>query len=834
MVNVNLVLASSRYVEQVRRIAPPELVGRAAELAELAEFCADPSSRYGWWRAPAWTGKSALMSWFVLHPPGGARMVSFFVTARHAAQSDRRAFCANVLEQLCTLLGEPMPTFTDATLDAQILGKLTDAATTCQTAGERLVLLVDGLDEDSGTDGHSIAALLPTDPPAGMAVIVAGRPDPPLPDDLAPGHPLRDPAIVRSLSQSPVAQAEQLTMKRDLRTLMKSEVDILGLLVAAGGGLTQPNLAELTDREPWDIEDALRTTAGRSFARRNGYWRTADETYLLAHEELLASAKSMLGRRLATYRDRLHAWAESYRDAGWPAETPEYLFLGYPRMLDADLDRRIRLATDKARHDRMYALSHSHVAAATEITELQNILVNNEEPDLTAMTRLAIHQARFTAYFNNIPKNLPEAWAFLGHFDRAEQLVHAMSGDRSEALRRVARLMNRAGQRERVETLLHVFHKDASFLDGPDSGREPEVHHNSSPLPVFDPRDQSSILAERAILEARFGEKSKATTIVEEAENAVLTGIEAYSLCFTLANLTAAAADIGDLPSARSLAVETLLIALSDGDRVMPSAVRALARANLLKEATGACRTLMEGNTVPFEARHVAEAKAWLGEIPEARELIEAMENDGEAYASAMSLLIGPLVAVRDFDAAMDIARMTEPYVRPWAGRFKLLEALVDAGHIAKARELGHETEKFIRGAGHRAVLADTLSDLAVVSRSTDTDQTRRLVAEVEVLVAGSDRTRDRTALVKAAAAVNDLARAESVALSIEDDFDAWWFLARKTDLALTGRPVARLIHMGRWAQALEVLAKHRPDVVRIAVEEFRRVNALNSVRPSG
>jgi hypothetical protein len=830
MVNVTLNPACSRYVEQVRRIAPPELVGRTSELAELAEFCADPSSRYVWWRAPAWTGKSALMSWFVLRPPAGVQVVSFFVTARYAAQSDRRAFCANVLEQLCTLPGEPMPTFTDATLDAQILGKLTDAATTCQTVGERLVLLVDGLDEDSGTDGHSVAALLPVDLPAGMAVIVAGRPDPPVPADVPADHPLRDPAIVRSLSQSPVAQAEQLTMKRDLNTLIGSEVDILGLLVASGGGLTRTDLAELTDREPWDIEEALRTAAGRSFARRNAYWRAADETYLLAHEELLISARTMLGRRLDSYRDRLHAWADSYRDAGWPAETPEYLLLGYTRMLDDDLERRVRLATDKARHDRMYALTHSHVAAAAEITELQNILVNDVEPDLVAMMRLAVHHARFTAYFNNIPKNLPEAWAFLGHFDRAEQLIRAMSSNRTDALRRVARLTNRAGQKERAEALLRSFHMDCSILDEVDSGRRPEIHYYSSRLPLFAPRDQSSILAERAIHEAELGEKSKATAIAEEAENAALNGIEAVSLCFTLANLTAAAAEIGDFTSARSLAAETLLIALSDGDGFMPSAVRALARAQLLKEAAGVCRTMMERNAFPVEAVHVAEAKARLGEIAEARQLIESMESDGEARATAMCLLIKPLVAVQDFDSAAEIARMTEPHVQPWTGRIKLLEALTDAGHLTEARELGNETEEFIRSSG-RFDLAEPLSCLAAATRHTDIDQTRRLAAEIEARTAPPKQLRGEMAPVRAAAAVGDLARAESLALSTDDDFGAWWFLAQKTDLAATGRPMARLIHMGRWSQALEVLAEHRPDVVRIAIEEFRSVYGLNRIR---
>jgi hypothetical protein len=77
------VAVRSAYRKQVERIAPPELVGREAELHELAAFCTEPGrGAYVWWRAPAWAGKSALMSTFVLHPPTGVRVVAFFIAAR--------------------------------------------------------------------------------------------------------------------------------------------------------------------------------------------------------------------------------------------------------------------------------------------------------------------------------------------------------------------------------------------------------------------------------------------------------------------------------------------------------------------------------------------------------------------------------------------------------------------------------------------------------------------------------------------------------------------------------------------------------------------------------
>src|SRR5690606_31594776 len=108
----------------------------------------------------------------------------------------------------------------EVTREAVLLDLLAQAAKECQRAGGRLVLVVDGLDEDrsvtTGPYAHSIAGLLPAAPPVGMRIIVAGRPNPPIPDDLPDNHPLRDPGIIRLLGDSPHA--------RDLQRLGQSEI----------------------------------------------------------------------------------------------------------------------------------------------------------------------------------------------------------------------------------------------------------------------------------------------------------------------------------------------------------------------------------------------------------------------------------------------------------------------------------------------------------------------------------------------------------------------------------------------------------------------------------
>jgi hypothetical protein len=187
----------AEHLAQVQKIAPKQLFGRDAELAAMAAFCTGVGAgTYVWWRAEAWTGKTALMSTFVLHPPPGALVVSFFISARYAQDSDRAAFVEVVNEQLAIALGQTPPRgLTPAAQERSYWSLLAQAAEHCREDGQRLVLVVDGLDQDCGaaTGPHagSIAALLPGNPPAGMRVIVAGRADPP-PADVPSRHPLRD------------------------------------------------------------------------------------------------------------------------------------------------------------------------------------------------------------------------------------------------------------------------------------------------------------------------------------------------------------------------------------------------------------------------------------------------------------------------------------------------------------------------------------------------------------------------------------------------------------------------------------------------------------------
>ncbi|MEV6157368.1 hypothetical protein AB0L53_44225 [Nonomuraea sp. NPDC052129] len=503
--------ARSAYLDQVQQIFPWELVGRERELAELTRFATETDGpSYTWWQGPAWAGKSALMAWFVLHPPPGVRMVSFFVTARYLGQSDRNAFLEAVVEQLAEIAEQPMPDLLTVSNRQAWFGRLLrEAAAVCG----RLVLVVDGLDEDRGADagqgGNSIAALLPAVPPPGVRVVVAGRTDPPVPADVPARHPLRDPAILRRLPVSPHAQIIRDDAERELDLLLdggETEHDLVGFVAAAGGGLSGAALAELTGRTEREVIRRLRGVSGRTFQSRAGRWRpgTDANVYVLAHEELQATAVDSLGAgRLARYRELLHTWAADYRRRGWPEETPEYLLRGYFRLLQAagDVPRMVEFATDPARLDRMLDITGGNAAAATELALAQDTILSRTTympptgpastlpvtpvlpqvtparsaslsvasarpaapdvvtvSDLADLLDLAAVRARLDRRGQFIPSSFPVAWAMLGDVDRAEALARSMTQswerpDRAKALGGIVRVLVAAGDLDRAERL---------------------------------------------------------------------------------------------------------------------------------------------------------------------------------------------------------------------------------------------------------------------------------------------------------------------------------------------------------------------------------------------
>ena len=159
-------------------------------------------------------GKSALMAWLVLNPPPRTCVISFFVTARPAGASNSAAFTDGLLDQLAAVTGEQVPLRPRRRYGTAAPTAAGKAAAQAVKAGRRLVLVVDGLDADSGP---CLAPGWRASPPACPSaprtdyVLVAGRPDPGLPADVDADHPLHSCRVRRSrlAPRRPVIRAQR-------------------------------------------------------------------------------------------------------------------------------------------------------------------------------------------------------------------------------------------------------------------------------------------------------------------------------------------------------------------------------------------------------------------------------------------------------------------------------------------------------------------------------------------------------------------------------------------------------------------------------------------------
>ncbi len=767
--------ARSAYLQQVRRIGPVELVGRDAELAELAEFSVS-GPPWAWWQAPAWSGKSALMAWFVLHPPPGVQVVSFFITSRWAGQNDRTAFVDIVLQQLAEVAGRPMPRFlTEATRELDLLDMLEKAARLCGREEQRLLLVIDGLDEDrgvtAGPDAHSIAAILPARLPDGVRVLVAGRPNPPVPPDVDADHPLRDPGVVRKLPPSERAKAIKGEAQRELKELLygePAEQDLLGLVAAAGGGLSGGDLAALTGWPVPAVEDRLFAVSGRTFSSRAARWDPNTLVYVLAHEELQQQALAYLGEpRLEGYRQRLHTWADTWRDRHWPAETPEYLLHGYHRLLVAreDVPRMLACDTDPERQDRQLAMTGGDTTALDQIAAAQDVICGHHDPDLRAMLRLAMARDRLIDRNTGIPVELPATWALLGHLARAESLARSIADPqrRERALIELAGAVAAAdpGRGERIARsvdsragqALALVRVAGAMTEDPERA---EDLARSIPLPA----QRAQALADLAEIAGR--------RLLDEAEDLARSVTHPEWRLQALTGLVRPAVACGDADRAARLIEETEPLARSvahpDGRaRALLTLVVAVAAAGDPGRAERVARAI-DGLTEQAVALiELVRTVAATGDFDRAKALAASVHD---AWRAPMLVELAEATTAGDLDRAVILAREIDRPTFQAKASLRLVRAIAVSGDLDRARLLTEEAERLARSAGASARRVQALLKLsrAVAAGAPDLAE-----AVARAIPDRAERARALTEVVKAVAATGDLGRTGRLVRSITD-----------------------------------------------------------------
>ncbi|MEV0902868.1 hypothetical protein [Actinoplanes sp. NPDC049802] len=788
------------YVLQVRRLAPESLLGREEELAELARFCTEDevACHYRWYEADAWAGKTAFLSHFVTNPPPGTRVVSFFITAPLGGQSNRHAFRDTVMEQLAVLLRRSSQAWPpETTRDVHLLSMLVEAAAQCRRNGTRLVLVVDGLDEDTTVGGHGIAGLLPVDSldaaDAGLRIVVAGRPGRAGESDPHTAHPPRNRDNVLSLTASPHAAVMREVAERDLKACLNGDPlirAVLELITAAGGGLSEEELAELTGRPPTEIVDHLRTVAGRTFARRPSGWPSSREVYVLCHDGIRGLAESRIGEdRLEASRDRLHEWADEYRDKRWPEETPEYLLRQYLHLLAArgDVDRLFALAIDPKRPERMRIRSGSDSAALNEIAIAHSIVAEEWKPDLLPLGRLSMHRGELTSRNCAIPAGLIAVWVRLGQPARAESLARGVVG----AARQGRALVTLAGA---VAT----------------SGDLDEAERIA--LGVKQPHRDADALCAVAVAMATSG-------AVDRAE--ALTGAirDSYDRAVVLAAVAEAVAAGGDLDRAATIA---------RGVTHRYQRVRALAAV----ATAGAARDIERAGLLAAEARTTAEQIA----------------NKPGQSAQALVAVVGAVAATGGVSRAVEIAGTVAVAHRRAEALITIAAVAAAVGDIERARGLagdaaeiavavpdkGRRTQTLIAVAAAMATFGDI--DRAVEIAGTVTSPHRRaeaLTAVATATAAGGDTGRarailptdvDRTrreralaAVATAAATAGDIDGADAIARAVTVPAQRAEALA-----AVAGALAAE----GHGQRALEV-AVDAENAARSTTDPVQRIPAL-------
>ncbi|MEV7287151.1 hypothetical protein AB0O01_21710 [Streptomyces sp. NPDC093252] len=325
-----------------------EVRGRTAERTAMNAFVRDPRAdapSYLCWHAEAPVGKSALLADYVRRqPPADTDILTFFVSTAHGTDT-RAAFGEEIVDQIDDFLGRSGSAVPGSAREWRAL--LAEAAAKSAHHGRRLLLVVDGLDDDvawsglavaggapgtgadaAGSEGSggargrlargSIAALLPSRPPPALRVIVSLRRCVRLPDDVpVQRHPLRRSRNLRTLL--PVAGVPLIRQPLPDGTALGDPV--AGLLAVAGGGLRTTDLAELTGLPAEHLDRLAQGPAGRALVTDDAVLRT----YALADARLVGAVRERLGEAgVLRHVQELLAWSRRWHTAGWPDGTPPF------------------------------------------------------------------------------------------------------------------------------------------------------------------------------------------------------------------------------------------------------------------------------------------------------------------------------------------------------------------------------------------------------------------------------------------------------------------------------------------------------------------------------
>ncbi len=479
---------------------------RKEEIKQIKNFIWDRTAncdQWWWWKAEAWSGKTTLMAYLAANLEPEVNIAAVFIMGLEEANRDSTAFYFNLIPQLAKIAG-----LSRIEIPSDIQGRrvqfkrlINVAAAKTEQSNGRLVILVDGLDEDQGpypineAVKQSVMASLPKSLPANVRVIVSSRSNLPLPTDLPDNHPLRNSKYIHLLAKSERAEHIEIRATDELDKILKLKDaqgvrygrDMLAFMAASGGWLTSRDLAKLTGQDYYSINEILNKGAtARSFKSR--LLTDGKRTYFIGHkrlDELLIcehleeevrcppqdSARYKLERFLALrkWRHKIVAWAESYSQKGWLDTTPEYLCSdAYTNLLFNDTDLEEHALAVLTNLSRTHFLRSKHGNDYISLMQLRayiDILVERITTIPSAsLTHLAIALHFFSLLSQRthyIPAGLPAVFVLLGKSEYAVTLALSIIDPlaKADALSQIAIAHAKSGNSSKARDIAELAFK---------------------------------------------------------------------------------------------------------------------------------------------------------------------------------------------------------------------------------------------------------------------------------------------------------------------------------------------------------------------------------------
>lgn len=424
----------------------PEFHGGESQLASLIDFCRGDEDRL-LVTGQRYSGKSALLAeLFVRARVPDAIFLGYFVPQNRRQDARSEAMLKHLIRQ-AHLLATGSELHVDSVNPGRLGELLRDCTAKAHEAGKKLVVIVDGVDEDlSSREGEqSMISLLQEVAAPGLALVVSSFEEhvPEEASDWPRQYVPRSEFVAENLRQ----------MEGELESMFERPLarEILQFLAFSGGSFQVEELAQLCGSSPRLIRRVLEESEERIFsAQRQGgrepAWSFAHPTYgdvargLFREHDGAWSAGEMtaagaISAEGATWL-KLDSWADSFRNMGWPTTTPRYLLEQYPEAL-ADTDRQddlFRLLVEPPYVVACAGLGPvnrvSRVVARAVAFAQRRVVVDPSLPALGLLLKLQRLHELFDPTEEKLPPVLIEAVAAIRGSEEAKLLAeHMLASD---------------------------------------------------------------------------------------------------------------------------------------------------------------------------------------------------------------------------------------------------------------------------------------------------------------------------------------------------------------------------------------------------------------------